>query len=89
MTGTSDWISVELGVGVLRVSCPANLIVIHIRQTQSVHSSNLLLWKSRIYFSAALVSVICFKVLISRNITYSCTFIISCILQRKLQISVN
>jgi hypothetical protein len=60
MTGTSDWISFELGIGGLRVGCAANLIVIHIGQTQSVHSSNLLLWRSRIYLSASLRSDICF-----------------------------
>ena len=64
MTGTSDWISAELDSGGLRVSCPADLIVIHIGQTQSVHSSSLLFWKSRIYFSAVLGSAICFKVLL-------------------------
>jgi len=70
MTGTSDWISVELDIGGLRVSCQADLIVIHIGQTHSVHSSSLLFWKSRIYFSAVLGSAICFKVLLFLEISH-------------------
>jgi hypothetical protein len=49
-------------MGGLRVSCPANLIVIHIGQTQNLHNSNLLLQNSRIYLSAGLGSEFCVKV---------------------------
>jgi len=89
MTGTSDRISVALGNRGLRVSCPANLIVIHIGQTQSVPSFNLLLCKSRIYLSAGLRCDICFKVLSFLEISRSCTVTINCVLQKKLQIAVN